>query len=110
MSNPQGQAPGQAPKREKGRPKPGNELTRAEYTALYGPTTRDRIRLADTDLTLEIEADWSGGPSYSGNEMVFGGGKVIRESMGMSHSPGTGRTARARPRTTSPWTPSSRAR
>ncbi len=78
MSNPQGQGPGQAPK-------PSNELTRADYTTLYGPTTRDRVRLADTDLTLEIEADWSGGPSYSGNEMVFGGGKVIRESMGMSH-------------------------
>ncbi|AGP61420.1 urease subunit alpha [Streptomyces rapamycinicus] len=78
MSNPQGQGRGQAKK-------PSNELTRADYTALYGPTTRDRVRLADTDLTLEIEADWSGGPSYSGSEMVFGGGKVIRESMGMSH-------------------------
>ncbi|MER6526853.1 urease subunit alpha [Streptomyces sp. NPDC001508] len=85
MSDPQGQAPGQEPKPVENRPKPSNELTRAEYTALYGPTTRDRVRLADTDLTLEIEADWSGGPSYSGNEMVFGGGKVIRESMGMSH-------------------------
>ncbi|WP_413803688.1 urease subunit alpha [Streptomyces iranensis] len=78
MSNPRGQGRGQAKK-------PSNELTRADYTALYGPTTRDRVRLADTDLTLEIEADWSGGPSHSGNEMVFGGGKVIRESMGMSH-------------------------
>ncbi|MFH9015614.1 urease subunit alpha [Streptomyces sp. NPDC017943] len=69
-----------------------NELTRAEYTALYGPTTRDRVRLADTDLTLQIEADWSGGPSYSGNEMIFGGGKVIRESMGMSHLARDGRS------------------
>ncbi|MEV5989042.1 urease subunit alpha [Streptomyces sp. NPDC052051] len=85
MSDPQAQGRGQAPKRGKGRPKPSNELTRADYTALYGPTTRDRVRLADTNLTLEIEADWSGGPSYSGNEMIFGGGKVIRESMGMSH-------------------------
>jgi urease subunit alpha len=86
MSTPQGQVPSQAPKPVEGRPpKPSNELTRADYTTLYGPTTRDRVRLADTDLTLEIEADWSGGPSYSGNEMVFGGGKVIRESMGMSH-------------------------
>jgi urease subunit alpha len=64
-----------------------NLLTRAEYTVRYGPTTKDRIRLADTNLVIEIEADWSGGPKYSGNEMLFGGGKVIRESMGMSHIP-----------------------
>ncbi|WP_078492432.1 urease subunit alpha [Streptomyces yerevanensis] len=93
MSNPQGQTRGQAPEPVKGRPKPSNVLTRADYTALYGPTTRDRVRLADTDLTLEIEADWSGGPSYSGNEMVFGGGKVIRESMGMSHLARDGRNS-----------------
>nr|WSY52860.1 urease subunit alpha [Streptomyces sp. NBC_00886] len=67
-----------------------NLLKRADYTALYGPTTKDRVRLADTDLTVEIEADWSGGPEYSGNEMIFGGGKVIRESMGMSHIPRDG--------------------
>ncbi|MER8161251.1 urease subunit alpha [Streptomyces sp. NPDC094472] len=91
MNNPQGHGRGQAPKPVKGQPKPSNELTRADYTALYGPTTRDRVRLADTDLTLEIEADWSGGPAYSGNEMVFGGGKVIRESMGMSHLARDGR-------------------
>ncbi|MFJ9612872.1 urease subunit alpha [Streptomyces noursei] len=62
-------------------------MKRADYTALYGPTTKDRVRLADTALTVEIEADWSGGPAYSGNEMIFGGGKVIRESMGMAHTP-----------------------
>jgi urease subunit alpha len=73
-----------------GRQRPGNLLKRADYTALYGPTTKDRVRLADTDLTVEIEADWSGGPEYSGNEMIFGGGKVIRESMGMSHIPRDG--------------------
>lgn len=78
-----------------GRQQPSNELTRADYTALYGPTTNDRVRLADTDLTLEIEADWSGGPSYSGNEMIFGGGKVIRESMGMSHITRDGQDSRA---------------
>ncbi|WP_406252520.1 urease subunit alpha [Streptomyces atratus] len=64
---------------------PSNVLKRADYTALYGPTAKDRVRLADTALTVEIEADWSGGPKHSGNEMIFGGGKVIRESMGMSH-------------------------
>ncbi|WP_331763037.1 urease subunit alpha (plasmid) [Streptomyces sp. NBC_01590] len=73
--------------------RPSNELTRADYATLYGPTTRDRVRLADTDLTLEIEADWSGGPSHSGNEMIFGGGKVIRESMGMSHLARDGRNS-----------------
>jgi urease subunit alpha len=66
--------------------KDSNELTRARYTTLYGPTAEDRVRLADTDLTVEIEADWSGGPEHSGNEMLFGGGKVIRESMGMAHA------------------------
>ncbi|MET7275485.1 urease subunit alpha [Streptomyces flaveolus] len=85
MSTLQARGRSQEPEDAKSRPKASNELTRAEYTALYGPTTRDRVRLADTDLTLQIEADWSGGPSYSGNEMIFGGGKVIRESMGMSH-------------------------
>ncbi|WP_405721042.1 urease subunit alpha [Streptomyces sp. NBC_01537] len=73
-----------------GQQRPSNVLKRADYTALYGPTTKDRVRLADTDLTIEIEADWSGGPQHSGNEMIFGGGKVIRESMGMSHIPRDG--------------------
>ena len=85
-------------------------LTRADYTALYGPTTEDRVRLADTDLTLEIEADWSGGPLYSGNEMIFGGGKVIRESMGMSHIARDGKDSKGTDQRTSPWTPSSRVR
>ncbi|MFK4267773.1 urease subunit alpha [Streptomyces milbemycinicus] len=60
-------------------------LTRAKYADLYGPTADDRVRLADTDLVIRIEADWAGGPGRSGNEMIFGGGKVIRESMGQSH-------------------------
>ncbi|ARZ71418.1 urease subunit alpha [Streptomyces albireticuli] len=60
------------------------ELGRAAYGELYGPTTGDRIRLADTDLFVEIEEDRSGGPGHAGDEAVFGGGKVIRESMGQS--------------------------
>ncbi|WP_432762243.1 urease subunit alpha [Streptomyces sp. NBC_01241] len=68
-------------------PKPSDPLTRAAYADRYGPTTRDRIRLADTALQIKIEDDWSGGPEHSGNEMVFGGGKVIRESMGQSIAP-----------------------
>ncbi len=60
------------------------ELSRAAYADLYGPTTGDRVRLADTDLLIEIEEDRSGGPGRAGNEAVFGGGKVIRESMGQA--------------------------
>ncbi|MGW6357240.1 urease subunit alpha [Streptomyces sp. NPDC055092] len=62
------------------------ELSRAAYADLFGPTTGDRIRLADTDLLIEIEEDRSGGPGLSGDESVFGGGKVIRESMGQSRA------------------------
>ncbi|MEU4494093.1 urease subunit alpha [Streptomyces sp. NPDC023998] len=62
------------------------ELNRAVYADLFGPTKGDRIRLADTDLLIEIEADRSGGPGLAGDEAVFGGGKVIRESMGQSRA------------------------
>ncbi|MGW3121046.1 urease subunit alpha [Streptomyces sp. NPDC001107] len=62
------------------------EISRAVYADLFGPTTGDRIRLADTDLIVEIEEDRSGGPSLAGDEAVFGGGKVIRESMGQSRA------------------------
>ncbi|GHJ37252.1 urease subunit alpha [Streptomyces sp. TS71-3] len=62
------------------------ELARAAYADLYGPTAGDRIRLADTDLFVEVEEDRSGGPGRAGNEAVFGGGKVIRESMGQSRT------------------------
>jgi len=58
------------------------EISRARYAALYGPTAGDRIRLADTDLFIEVEYDHCAG----GDEAVFGGGKVIRESMGMGHA------------------------
>ncbi|WP_399095469.1 urease subunit alpha [Streptomyces sp. BBFR2] len=60
------------------------ELSRQDYADLFGPTAGDRIRLADTDLVIEIEEDRSGGPGRAGDEAVFGGGKVIRESMGQS--------------------------
>jgi urease subunit alpha len=55
-------------------------IDRQRYRALYGPTTGDRIRLADTDLWIEVTHDHCVG----GDEVVFGGGKVIRESMGQS--------------------------
>jgi urease subunit alpha len=57
-------------------------LSRERYAQLYGPTTGDRIRLADTDLLIEVTDDLSGGPGRAGDEAVFGGGKVLRESMG----------------------------
>ncbi|MCX6519595.1 MAG: urease subunit alpha [Actinobacteria bacterium] len=56
------------------------EIDRAHYRRLYGPTTGDRVRLADTDLWIEVERD----DCVGGDEVVFGGGKVIRESMGQS--------------------------
>ncbi|MCQ8768221.1 urease subunit alpha [Streptomyces telluris] len=62
------------------------ELSRVAYAGLYGPTAGDRVRLADTDLVVEIEEDRSGGPGHAGDEAVFGGGKVIRESMGQSRA------------------------
>ena len=61
-------------------------LSRARYAALFGPTTGDRIRLADTDLLIEITEDRSGGPGLAGDEAVFGGGKVLRESMGQGRA------------------------
>ncbi|MDQ2761374.1 MAG: urease subunit alpha [Actinomycetota bacterium] len=62
------------------------ELSRERYAALYGPTSGDRIRLADTDLLIEITEDRCGGPARAGDEAVFGGGKVIRESMGQGRA------------------------
>src|SRR5476651_1268929 len=62
------------------------ELSRPRYAALYGPTTGDRVRLADTDLLIEVTEDLCGGPGKAGDEVVFGGGKVIRESMGQGRA------------------------
>jgi urease subunit alpha len=56
------------------------ELPRRQYAELYGPTTGDAIRLADTELFLEIENDYT----VYGEEVVFGGGKVIRDGMGQN--------------------------
>ena len=62
------------------------DLDRARYAQLYGPTVGDRIRLADTDLLIEVTEDLSGGPGLAGDEAVFGGGKVLRESMGQGRA------------------------
>jgi len=58
------------------------EIARSRYALLYGPTAGDRVRLADTDLWIEVEADHCVG----GDEIVFGGGKVVRESMGQGRA------------------------
>ena len=55
-------------------------IPRGTYADLYGPTTGDRVRLADTDLIIEIEQDFT---NY-GDEITFGGGKVIRDGMGQN--------------------------
>ena len=55
-------------------------ISRAAYAEMYGPTTGDRIRLADTGLFIEIEKDYA----LYGEEVKFGGGKVIRDGMGQS--------------------------
>ena len=57
-------------------------ISRAAYADMYGPTTGDRIRLADTDLIIEVERDLT---TY-GEEVKFGGGKVIRDGMGQSQA------------------------
>ncbi|MEZ5883278.1 MAG: urease subunit alpha [Paracoccaceae bacterium] len=56
------------------------EISRADYASMFGPTTGDRLRLADTDLIIEVERDLT---TY-GEEVKFGGGKVIRDGMGQS--------------------------
>jgi urease subunit alpha len=58
--------------------------SRANYAATYGPTTGDRIRLADTELFIEVERDLIAENGGYGNEVKFGGGKVIRDGMAQS--------------------------
>src|SRR5487761_2073755 len=57
-------------------------ISRATYADMYGPTTGDRVRLADTDLIVQVERDFT---TY-GEEVKFGGGKVIRDGMGQSQA------------------------
>ena len=67
-------------------------INRADYAAMFGPTVGDKVRLADTDLIIEVERDLTAertngryGMTY-GEEVKFGGGKVIRDGMGQSQA------------------------
>jgi urease subunit alpha len=57
-----------------------HKMSRAAYAQMFGPTVGDKVRLADTDLILEVEKDFT----IYGEEVKFGGGKVIRDGMGQS--------------------------
>ena len=57
-----------------------SKIQRSSYVEMYGPTTGDKVRLADTDLFIEVEKDFT----VYGEEVKFGGGKVIRDGMGQS--------------------------
>ena len=67
-------------------------INRADYAAMFGPTVGDKIRLADTDLIVEVERDLTAERANGGNgitygeEVKFGGGKVIRDGMGQSQT------------------------
>ena len=69
-----------------------SQISRTDYAAMFGPTVGDRLRLADTDLIIEVERDLiaeasgtNNAPTY-GEEVKFGGGKVIRDGMGQSQT------------------------
>jgi urease subunit alpha len=68
----------------------GHRITRAAYADMFGPTVGDKVRLADTELFIEVEKDFT---TY-GEEVKFGGGKVIRDGMGQGQA-ARARTARA---------------
>jgi urease subunit alpha len=68
-------------------------IQRRAYAEMFGPTTGDRIRLADTELVIEVEADFTLRAGSHGEEVKFGGGKTIRDGMGQSqriNGPGPG--------------------
>ncbi|WP_193176835.1 urease subunit alpha [Oricola nitratireducens] len=62
------------------------KISRAAYADMFGPTTGDKVRLADTELFIEVEDD----KTVYGEEVKFGGGKVIRDGMGQSQAPRSG--------------------
>ena len=71
-------------------------LSRRQYAEMFGPTVGDRVRLADTELFIEVERDLIAEGGGYGNEVKFGGGKVIRDGMGQSPTATRRRIARPR--------------
>jgi urease subunit alpha len=70
------------------------KISRQAYAEMFGPTVGDRVRLADTDLWIEVERDFT----IYGEEVKFGGGKVIRDGMGQSSAwPARSRWTRSSP-------------
>src|SRR6266567_295406 len=59
-------------------------LSRKQYAEMFGPTVGDQVRLADTELFIQVERDLIAENGGYGNEVKFGGGKVIRDGMGQS--------------------------
>jgi urease subunit alpha len=68
-------------------------IGRRAYAEIFGPTVGDRVRLADTDLLIEVEHDYTLRAGSHGEEVKFGGGKTIRD--GMAQSQRTGLKARS---------------
>src|SRR5882724_4000266 len=64
------------------------KITRQAYADMFGPTVGDRVRLADTELWVEVEKDFT----VYGDEVKFGGGKVIRDGMGQTQAEGAADT------------------
>ncbi|MFL6692775.1 MAG: urease subunit alpha, partial [Ramlibacter sp.] len=62
------------------------KIGRRAYAEMFGPTTGDRVRLADTELVLEVEDDYTLRAGGYGEEVKFGGGKTIRDGMGSDGS------------------------
>src|SRR5438874_13400794 len=60
------------------------KISRQAYAEMFGPTVGDKVRLADTELWIEVEKDFT----VYGEEVKFGGGKVIRDGMGQSQRTG----------------------
>src|SRR5690606_19115709 len=75
-------APGQGRRQDRQALSMPARISRAVYADMYGPTTGDKVRLADTDLIIEVERDFT----IYGEEVKFGGGKVIRDGMGQSQA------------------------
>jgi urease alpha subunit len=66
-------------------------IARRVYAQMYGPTVGDRVRLADTELLIEVERDFT----VYGEEVKFGGGKVLRDGMGQAPHVGAASTTGA---------------